>query len=649
MKFKVVKRCKEDLSSIHGLLKSFLPYTQKKIGFNRPPTIYFQSDQVNANKLLGKTAYYDPSTMSIVLYVTGRHPKDVLRSLSHELVHHGQNCRGEFSNVQDTTPGYAQNNNHLRNMELQAYKDGNIFFRDWEDAVKAGKIHISMPLRETLEKNDNLLVERWNLIRATGRFSLNTIQNLLMVVGFLDFLGPIAMGADFANGVLYLLRGRYLDAIISFIFVFPGSWVGLLPVVGAGRVIRYFNEAKKSKMIKQALLKIGKSPDDVVKGGQRLFDDAIRQIDRLADSTIPPEQKKQVIQLLNDSRSLWTKKIPSILESLVGTTVIGGAAVASTGTAVAIWSANSGYKDPEEEGSTLGGIPRDNETGELYTVKKGDNLSYISRNEYGSAIMWPLIYKANAESIGPNPNYLKTKLTLVIPPASSWELMGSEEVIKIRKMASYHGDGKKRGSTRIPDTDIEKPQDKGILKNIFSILGIFQKDYVFPIKEGSVYRITSPYGVRGRIGQLSSDERYAKKHMHHGIDIGCVIGTEVVAPQDGVILRTNWGPRSGMAMTLKDSDGLIHKFFHLSAYRARKRDTVKKGEVIALSGASGRNVTGPHLHYEVKDVKDGQYNKKGGYFDPLELFKNRSIPIKEWKNEELNKLLLEKFNLGVKK
>ncbi len=150
MKFKVVKRCQEDLGSIHELLKSFLPFARKRMGFNRPPTIFFQSDQGNAQKLLGKTAHYEPATGHITVYVTGRHPKDVLRSLSHELVHHGQNCRGEFGHTPDTAPGYAQTDSHMRDMEEEAYKVGNLCFRDWEDDVKSGKIRISMPLKESL-------------------------------------------------------------------------------------------------------------------------------------------------------------------------------------------------------------------------------------------------------------------------------------------------------------------------------------------------------------------------------------------------------------------------------------------------------------------------------------------------------------------
>jgi len=154
MKFKVVKRCHEDLGPIHGLLKSFLPFAKKRMGFNKPPTIFFQSDDANAKKLLGKTAHYDPTTLSVTVYVTGRHPKDVLRSLSHELVHHGQNCRGEFGRTSDTSPGYAQKDNHLRGMEKEAYKVGNLCFRDWEDGVKMNKIQISMPLKESLLREE---------------------------------------------------------------------------------------------------------------------------------------------------------------------------------------------------------------------------------------------------------------------------------------------------------------------------------------------------------------------------------------------------------------------------------------------------------------------------------------------------------------
>ena len=120
-------------------LQSFLPFAQKRLGFNRPPTIFFDSDAENSKKVLGKTGYYDPDASEIVIFVDNRHPKDILRSLSHELVHHAQNCRGDLNPevAGETGLGYAQNNAHMRGMESEAYEKGNLCMRDWEDETSA--------------------------------------------------------------------------------------------------------------------------------------------------------------------------------------------------------------------------------------------------------------------------------------------------------------------------------------------------------------------------------------------------------------------------------------------------------------------------------------------------------------------------------
>ena len=123
---------------MESYLKSFLPFAQKRMGFNRPPSIFFDSDEENSKNVLGKTAHYNPESMEVVIYVDGRHPKDVIRSLSHELVHHAQNCRGDLNAdiAGGTELGYAQNNPHMRQMESEAFEKGNLCMRDWEDSVK---------------------------------------------------------------------------------------------------------------------------------------------------------------------------------------------------------------------------------------------------------------------------------------------------------------------------------------------------------------------------------------------------------------------------------------------------------------------------------------------------------------------------------
>ena len=83
-----------DLSSLGPHVQGMYDYFDHKIGFNKPPTIHFDSDPGNQSNVLGKTAYYDPSNLELHVFTDGRHPKDMLRSIAHELIHHQQNLEG---------------------------------------------------------------------------------------------------------------------------------------------------------------------------------------------------------------------------------------------------------------------------------------------------------------------------------------------------------------------------------------------------------------------------------------------------------------------------------------------------------------------------------------------------------------------------
>jgi len=126
------------LSEHKDLIRKLYEYVKECLQFKEDAKICFLHNKKNHENPLGKTAFYDPSLKKISIYITGRHIKDIMRSLSHELVHHAQNCRGDLnmSNSQ-TTEGYAQTNNHLREMESEAYLVGNLMFRDFEDGLKS--------------------------------------------------------------------------------------------------------------------------------------------------------------------------------------------------------------------------------------------------------------------------------------------------------------------------------------------------------------------------------------------------------------------------------------------------------------------------------------------------------------------------------
>ena len=120
------------------LFGKFTNFAKNRMGFEYPPKLFLRNDAENAKSHLGKTAYYDPGNKAITIFMTGRHPKDILRSFAHELVHHTQNLRGDLSPEKCGEMGgqYAQENPHMRKMEEEAYLVGNMCFRDWEDNEK---------------------------------------------------------------------------------------------------------------------------------------------------------------------------------------------------------------------------------------------------------------------------------------------------------------------------------------------------------------------------------------------------------------------------------------------------------------------------------------------------------------------------------
>ena len=139
---------KDDLKKYTKELYNYSITILNKI--DRPPKLIFKEDRENAEDMLGKTGYYEPENEIICLYISDRHPKDVLRSFAHELVHHEQNCRGDTERLDMgktiNDPAYATNDAGLREMEREAFERGNMLFRDWCDAKKVERKNKKEPI-----------------------------------------------------------------------------------------------------------------------------------------------------------------------------------------------------------------------------------------------------------------------------------------------------------------------------------------------------------------------------------------------------------------------------------------------------------------------------------------------------------------------
>lgn len=85
---------------------------------------------------------------------------------------------------------------------------------------------------------------------------------------------------------------------------------------------------------------------------------------------------------------------------------------------------------------------------------------------------------------------------------------------------------------------------------------------------------------------------------HAGLDVAVMTGTAVLAPADGVILDIGDYYFCGKTMFIDHGNGLLSLFCHLSEWDAKVGDSVRKGQAVARSGATGR-ASGPHLHWSV--------------------------------------------------
>jgi murein DD-endopeptidase MepM/ murein hydrolase activator NlpD len=114
--------------------------------------------------------------------------------------------------------------------------------------------------------------------------------------------------------------------------------------------------------------------------------------------------------------------------------------------------------------------------------------------------------------------------------------------------------------------------------------------------------------TRGRVGEGTGGEGEA----HEGIDIAVPIGTPIRASGGGTVEAAATDADYGMFVLLRHPGGYETMYGHASRLLVREGDSVVAGQVIALTGSSGRS-TAPHLHFEIR--------REGQSLDPLTLVK----------------------------
>ena len=106
------------------------------------------------------------------------------------------------------------------------------------------------------------------------------------------------------------------------------------------------------------------------------------------------------------------------------------------------------------------------------------------------------------------------------------------------------------------------------------------------------FNVSSGFGVR-------SDPFRGGAAMHAGVDMMGAYGTPIYATADGYVGRAGWTGGYGNLVELEHGKGIETRYGHLSAILVHPGQQVRRGDLIARMGSTGRS-TGTHLHYEVR-------------------------------------------------
>ena len=100
--------------------------------------------------------------------------------------------------------------------------------------------------------------------------------------------------------------------------------------------------------------------------------------------------------------------------------------------------------------------------------------------------------------------------------------------------------------------------------------------------------------VSGKVTQ-----KYDPMTRHYAVDIATKLNTPVRATTEGVVVFSGWSDDVGYVVIIDHPYDLLSVYKHNSSISVSQGEVVEQGQVIAFSGNSGMNTTGPHLHFEI--------------------------------------------------
>jgi murein DD-endopeptidase MepM/ murein hydrolase activator NlpD len=158
-----------------------------------------------------------------------------------------------------------------------------------------------------------------------------------------------------------------------------------------------------------------------------------------------------------------------------------------------------------------------------------------------------------------------------------------------------------------PSSRILQPESLGGVKECFqeynflkaaSYSGIF-RHYAHAWQAHNIPSLWPVNGILRSSFGGRSDPFSGEGTFHTGVDLEAAVGTPVHVTADGVVTTAGWSGAYGKLVIVDHGNGIETYYAHLSQFLVVPGEEVERGQVLALSGGTGR-VTGPHMHYEVR-------------------------------------------------
>jgi murein DD-endopeptidase MepM/ murein hydrolase activator NlpD len=207
-----------------------------------------------------------------------------------------------------------------------------------------------------------------------------------------------------------------------------------------------------------------------------------------------------------------------------------------------------------------------------YTVKSGDTLSGISREQLKTTD-WKPLYEANKKVVGGNPNLIYPGQNLALPKVSL-----TKTTVKPNSVPS---------EVKKATASVVAPLAGANPSNLFKTPGNYSLGY------------------------------------HTGVDFSAPTGTVVKAVAEGVVVPSDASGAYGINVKILHADGTYTFYAHLSAKTVFPGTKVKAGRMIGNVGSTG-NSTGPHLHFEVRSASTFG---AGNFLDPLKWLRSKGLSI----------------------